>query len=110
MTIAELKNQLIAKIQRKLQFNSPDVDYDTEYISDLIDDACLIITKWRKLSADSTEITDGMYNNEICTYVIESIVMAGVEGQKSSNANGVSKSFYNTPEANLKSAIKQVIA
>lgn len=96
------------KIQRKLQFNTPDAEFDDEYIEDLIDEACSIIKNWRKLSKD-TEFLDGRYDRNISQYVIESIVTAGIEGQSTSNANGITKKFYGTPEANLKSSIKQVI-
>lgn len=101
-----MKETLLEKIQRKLAYNSPDFEFDEEFLQDLIDEAYTIIYNWRKLSKND-EMLSGRYDTNIIQYVIESINATGIEGQKASSANGISKSFYNTPEANLKSSISQ---
>lgn len=105
-SIARLQETILEKVQRKIQFNSPDYEIDEDYLTDLIDEAIDIIRKWRKLSKDD-EILSEIYNTNIINYVIETINISGIEGQKSSNANGNSKSFINTPENNLKTSIPQ---
>ena len=89
-----------------MQYNSPDIDIDEEYLEDLINEAYTIIYNWRRLSKDD-EILTGRYDTQIISYVLETINASGIEGQKSSNANGNSKTFINTPENNLKSSIPQ---
>lgn len=74
----------------------------------LIEDAISIIRVWRKLKNDK-EILEGLYDTNIVTFVLNSINMAGIEGQSQSIANGIRKNFYNTPESVLKSEIKQVL-
>lgn len=104
MTI--LKETLLEKVQRKIQFNTPDYEIDEEYIEDLIDEAIGIIRDWRKLS-NNDEFLNELYNTNIINYVIETINMSGIEGQKVSNANGNSKTFINTPANNLRTSISQ---
>lgn len=94
------------KINRKLAYNTPDYTYDENLLRDYFDEACLIIKKWKKWS-NTDKILSGDYDNQIIRYIIESINISGLEGQSSSSANGVTKTFRATPEANLKSSIPQ---
>lgn len=101
-----LKETLLEKVQRKIQFNTPDYEIDEEYLEDLIDEAIGIIRDWRKLS-NNDEFLNELYNTNIINYVIETINMSGIEGQSNSNANGNSKTFINTPANNLRTSISQ---
>jgi hypothetical protein len=103
-----MKSSLVAKAQRKLQFNASDYEYDEEYLGDLYDEACGIICDWKRLSSTDSFL-DGRYDMPIVRYIIESVNMSGIEGQISSSANGNSKTFHNTPEGNLKTSIPQSI-
>lgn len=100
------KKELLAKAQRKLANNFPNYEYDEDLLGDYFDDAVSILKKWLKNSNDSL-VTTGNYDTEIVEFVIESIGRAGLEGQMSSSANGISKTFIATPESNLKSKIPQ---
>lgn len=104
LTIA--KNAILAKAQRKLANNFPDYEFDKDLLGDYFDDAVSIIKKWLKNTNDSV-ICSGNYDTEITEFIIESIGRAGLEGQMSSSANGISKSFIATPESTLKSKIPQ---
>lgn len=101
-----MKAKLLEKLQRRLQNNFPDYEFDEEFLGDYFDDACAIIKDWRKLKDDSV-ILSGIYDTNILKFIVESLNIAGLEGQSSSSANGITKSFYATPEANLKSSIPQ---
>lgn len=101
-----MRTNLIEKAQRRLANNFPDYEYDEDLLEDYFDDACSIIRGWKKLS-DDTMLLTGNYDRNIVQFIIESINVSGLEGQSSSSANGVSKSFYATPESNLKSSIPQ---
>ena len=96
----------MAKAQRKLANNFPNYEYDEDLLGDYFDDAVSILKKWLKNSNDSL-VTTGNYDTEIVEFIIESIGRAGLEGQMSSSANGISKTFIATPESNLKSKIPQ---
>ena len=103
-----MKQSLVAKAQRKLQFNASDYEYDEDYLGDLFDEACNIILDWKKLSSTNSFL-DGRYDSAIVRYIVESINMSGIEGQTSSSANGNTKTFRNSPEGNLKASIPQTI-
>ena len=103
--LEEKKKALIKKVQTKIKFNS-DYEVDAEYVGDLVDEAENIIMRWVK--SDNENIFDGgVYDVPIIKYCIESINLAGLEGQSYSTANGTTKTFIASPEANLKSAIPQ---
>lgn len=103
-----MKSTLLEKVQRKLANNFPNYEYDEDLLGDYFDDAISIIKKWKKNKDDSV-VTSGDYDTEIVDFIVESIGRAGLEGQSSSNANGISKTFIATPESNLKSKIPQSI-
>lgn len=92
------------KIQRKLSVNS-DYEYSEDYLNDLIDEAVGIIKNWTR--SDESVMLTGNYDNNIVAYVIQSLNIGGIEGQSYSNANGIAKTFYASPEANLKASIPQ---
>lgn len=101
-----MKTTLLEKVQRKLANNFPDYEYDEDLLGDYFDDACSIIKDWKRNSQDSI-FYDGKYDRNIVQFIVESIGASGLEGQSSSSANGISKTFYATPEANLKKSIPQ---
>lgn len=101
-----MKSQIIEKTQRKLANNFPDYDYDEELLGDYFDDAVSIIKDWKRNQNDSVVMT-GIYDRQIVQFIIESLNMAGIEGQSSSSANGITKSFISSPESNLKASIPQ---
>ena len=103
-----MRTTLIKKAQRKLTNNFPDYEYDEELLGDYFDDAVDIINDWKKASDKSLVLT-GNYDRNIVQFIVESINISGLEGQSSSSANGISKTFIATPEANLKSSIPQSI-
>jgi len=103
-----MKTALIGKAQRKLSLNAYDYTYDTNVLGDYFDDAISIIKDWKKNYNDSLVLT-GVYDKYIVEFIIQSINYNGLEGQTSSSANGVSKTFIATPESNLKSSIPQSI-
>lgn len=103
-----MKENIIEKAQRRLAINFPDYSFDADIIGDFFDDACGIIRGWKKLTNDNALIS-GDYDRNIIQFIVESINMAGLEGQSSSSANGVTKAFINSPEANLKSSIPQCL-
>ena len=82
-----------------------DYDYDEDYLNDLIEEAVDIIKDWTRCNESS--ILTGNYDSKIIDYVIQSLNISGIEGQSYSNANGIAKTFYASPEANLKSSIPQ---
>lgn len=104
----QVKLLAIEKAQRKLSNNYPNYEYDKDLLGDYFDDAVSILKKWKKNQNDSL-ITSGCFNTEIVDFIVESIEKAGLEGQSSSNANGISKTFIATPESNLKSKIPQAL-
>lgn len=101
-----MKETVVGKAQRRLQFNSPDYAYDEDLLNDYFDDAVNIIRNWKKAKNDDL-FFDGKYDTNIVQFIIESINVSGLEGQSSSSANGATKTFINTPESNLKSSIPQ---
>ena len=101
-----MKSKVLEKAQRKLSLNSEDYTYDEDLLGDYFDDAVAIILDWKKASSDAI-LLSGLYDTVITQFIIESINLTGLEGQSSSSANGVSKSFIASPEANLKSRIPQ---
>ena len=101
-----MRTALIEKVQRRLSNNFPDYEYDEDLLNDYFDEACDIIRDWKRLSNDSSFFT-GNYDRPIIQFIIESLNVAGIEGQSMSSANGITKSFYGSPEANLKSQIPQ---
>lgn len=103
-----MKQNLLEKAQRKLTNAFPDYEYDEDLLGDYFDDAVSIIMKWKKNHNESLVLT-GNYDTEIITFIIESINKGGVEGQSSSSANGITKTFIATPEDNLKGKIPQGI-
>ena len=103
-----MQDKLLEKVQRRLQFNASDYEYDEDYLTDLFEEACNIIVDWKRLSSTDSFL-DGRYDMQIIRYIIESVNMSGIEGQTSSSANGNSKNFRNTPEGNLKASIPQTI-
>ena len=103
-----MKTKLLEKAQRKLSLNAEDYTYDNDLLGDYFDDAVDIIQDWKR-NYDSTFILSGVYDTVIVQFIIESINLTGLEGQSSSSANGVSKTFIASPEANLKSRIPQSI-
>lgn len=105
-SLTSMKSSLLEKAQRKLANAFPDYEYDEDLIGDYFDDAVSIIMKWRKDYNESLVLT-GNYDTEIISFIIESINESGLEGQSSSNANGISKKFIATPEDNLKGKIPQ---
>lgn len=107
-SIKKARAKILEKVQRKLQFNASDYEFDEELLGDFFDDACSIIQDWKRWSTLDGILT-GRYDAPIIQFIIESVNTSGIEGQSSSNANGTSKVFYNTPEANLKSSIPQSI-
>ena len=82
-----------------------DYEYSEDYLNDLIDEAVGIIKNWTR--SDESVMLTGNYDNNIVTYVIQSLNIGGIEGQSYSNANGIAKTFYASPEANLKASIPQ---
>lgn len=90
-----------------MKINNPNFDTSSETIQDFIDDAILIISNWRKLNGDMTELLEGRYDDKIIKYVLEAYNMLGNEGQATDNSLGVGKTFRNSPEGNLKSSIPQ---
>ena len=103
-----MKETVLEKAQRRLSLNSPDYVYDEDLLGDYFDEAVDIIVDWKKAS-DNKLILSGKYDKNIIQFIIESINIAGLEGQSSSSANGITKSFIGTPESNLKSSIPQSI-
>lgn len=103
-----MKTSLLEKAQRKLSLNNYDYTYDTDLLGDYFDDAINIIKDWKKNFNDSLILT-GVYDKYIVEFIIQSINYNGLEGQTSSSANGVSKTFIATPESNLKGSIPQSI-
>jgi hypothetical protein len=103
--LEEKKKALVLKVQNKIKFNS-DYEVDAEYVEDLIDEAEHIILDWTK-SKNENIFDGGVYDVPIIKYCIESINLAGLEGQSHSTANGTTKTFIASPESNLKSAIPQ---
>jgi hypothetical protein len=103
-----MKKGLLAKTQRKLSNNFPDYEYDEDLLGDYFDDAVSIIMKWKKNRNESLVLT-GNYDTEIVDFIVESINRSGQEGQSSSSANGMGKTFIATPEDNLKGKIPQGI-
>ena len=101
-----MKNALLEKVQRKLANNFPNYEFDEDLLGDYFDDAVSILKKWLK-NADASLVLTGNYDSEIVEFIIESVGRAGLEGQMSSSANGISKTFIATPESNLKSKIPQ---
>ena len=101
-----MRNALLEKAQRKLANNFPNYEYDEDLLGDYFDDAISILKKWLK-NADASLVLTGNYDSEIVDFIVESIGRAGQEGQSSSSANGISKTFIATPESNLKSKIPQ---
>ena len=99
-----MKASLVEKIQRKLSANS-DYDYSEDYLNDLIDEAVEIIADWTR--SNKSVVLTGSYDGKIITYVIQTLNIGGIEGQSYSNANGIAKTFYASPEANLKGSIPQ---
>lgn len=103
-----MKEAVLEKAQRKLQYNAPDYVYDEDLLGDFFDDAISIIKSWRKMTADD-DLLDGDYDSNVVRFIIESINIAGLEGQSSSSTSSTTKSFINTPESNLKSSIPQCL-
>lgn len=103
-----MQTSILEKVQRRLQFNASDYEYDEEYLADFFEEACNIIVDWKRLSSTDSFL-DGRYDSAIVRYIVESVNMSGIEGQTSSSANGNTKSFHNSPEGNLKSSIPQSI-
>lgn len=103
-----MKTTLIEKAQRKLANNFPDYEYDEDLLGDYFDDAVEIIRDWKKAS-DTSLVLTGNYDRNIVQFIIESINISGLEGQSISKANGITKTFIATPEANLKASIPQSI-
>lgn len=103
-----MKETLIEKAQRKLSNNFPDYEYDASLLGDYFDDAIQIIIDWKML-IDTESVLTGKYDRNIVQFIIESINLSGLEGQSYSSANGITKTFIASPEANLKSSIPQTI-
>jgi hypothetical protein len=103
-----MKQSLLEKAQRKLSNAFPDYEYDKDLLGDYFDDAISIIMKWKKNYNESLVLT-GNYDTEITDFIVESINRSGVEGQSSSSANGIGKTFIATPEDSLKGKIPQGI-
>lgn len=101
-----MKQSLIEKTQRKLSLNDSCYEYDEDLLGDYFDDAIDIIIDWKRFSDESPVLT-GNYDRYIVQFIIESIVVSGIEGQSQSYGNGIKKVFYASPEANLKSSIPQ---
>ena len=85
-----------------------DYEYDEDLLGDYFDDAVEIIRDWKKAS-DTSLVLTGNYDRNIVQFIIESINISGLEGQSISKANGITKTFIATPEANLKASIPQSI-
>lgn len=107
-SLTAMKTIILEKTQRKLTFNLPNYQYDSELLGDYFDDAVLIIKDWKKNFEDNI-VLSGNYDDKIVKFIIESINLNGQEGQSSSSANGNKKVFINTPEGNLRSSIPQSI-
>ena len=105
-SLASAKETLLAKVQRKLSNNFPDYEYDEDLLGDYFDDAVDIIKSWLRAS-DTSLVLTGNYDRNIVDFIVQSINISGLEGQSASSANGVSKTFIATPEANLKASIPQ---
>lgn len=103
-----MKNELLAKAQRKLANNFPDYEYDEDLLGDYFDDAVDIIRDWKRAS-DTSLVLTGNYDRNIVEFIVESINISGLEGQSSSGANGITRTFIATPESNLKASIPQSI-
>lgn len=103
-----MKSAVIEKVQRQVSNNFADYTYEEELLEDYFDDAYNIIRSWRKLTKDDEFLT-GKYDSNIKRFIIESLNIAGLEGQYSSSANGIQKIFIATPETNLKCSIPQVL-
>ena len=101
-----MKENLLEKAQRKLSLNAEDYTYDEDLLGDYFDDAVAIVQDWKRNYNEDYVLT-GQYDTVIVQYIIESINWSGLEGQTSSSANGVTKTFIASPEANLKSRIPQ---
>ena len=101
-----MKENLLEKAQRKLSLNAEDYTYDEDLLGDYFDDAVAIIQDWKRNYNEDYVLT-GQFDTVIIQYIIESINWSGLEGQTSSSANGVTKTFIASPEANLKSRIPQ---
>lgn len=104
--ITQMKQSVLEKAQRKLSNNYPDYEYDKELLGDYFDDAVSIIRKWVKLKNDDSFL-NAKYEREIVKFIVESIVVSGMEGQSESYANGIKRKFYANPESNLKASIPQ---
>lgn len=86
--------------------NFPDYEYDEDLLGDYFDDAVDIIKSWLRVS-DTSLVLTGNYDRNIVEFIVQSINISGLEGQSSSSANGITKTFIATPEANLKASIPQ---
>ena len=103
-----MKTNLLEKVQRKLSLNAEDYTYDEDLLGDYFDDAVAILRDWKRNYNDSLFL-NGYYDTGIVNFIIESINITGLEGQSSSSANGVSKTFRASPESNLKSRYPQAL-
>ena len=103
-----MKTAIVKKAQGKLSLNSPNYVYSEEILGIYFDDAIDIIVDWKRLS-DVDSIISGIYDKNIVQFIIESIVISGMEGQSSNSSNGNKKVFIASPESNLKSSIPQSI-
>ena len=103
-----MRTILLEKAQRKLANNFPDYEYDEELLGDYFDDAVEIIRSWKRAS-DTSLVLTGNYDRNIVQFIVESINISGLEGQSSSSANGITKTFIASPESNLKASIPQSI-
>lgn len=101
-----MKSVLLEKAQRKLSNNFPDYEYDEELLGDYFDDAVEIINDWLRASGTSPVLT-GNYDRNIVEFIVQSINISGLEGQSSSSANGITKTFISSPASNLKASIPQ---
>lgn len=103
----ELKDKLVKRAIRELQNNYADLaENEILMLEDYFDDAINEIVKWRKLQNDK-EFLSELYNSNIVKYIKRVFQELGIEGQKSSNVGGDSKTYELSPRDELLSGITQ---
>lgn len=108
----EFKNAIISRAERDLSYKSGTTLSTNEIsmLEDYFDDAVEAIRGWRKLKPNNdSPFLSGEHNSRIAKYIIRVFQELGIEGQKSSNVGGDSKTFDTTPRQELLRDITQII-
>ena len=111
-TMQEFKNAMVMRAARELSYKSGAYISTDErcMLEDYFDDAVEAIRGWRKLKpGNDSSFLSGEHNSRISKYIIRVFQELGIEGQKSSNVGGDSKTFDTTPRQELLSDLTQII-